>query len=136
MSKSIHVCQSYCKPMGRFLRHGVEALDSAPPLRHVLPGSISGSVIQIAIKNLIVRSVPHCQHSLEISCKSIQTYRIRIRIRIPDPDRYQDLTVCSFLENFMQIRSEVFCAKLPTKRQTDKQANNDENITCFAEVAI
>jgi len=46
----------------------------------------------------------------------------------------------TFPENFMQIRSEVFCTKLLTDRQrntflrkvankqTDRQTNNDENI--------
>jgi len=36
----------------------------------------------------------------------------------------------------MQIRSELgrLCAKLLTDRQTDRQTNNDENITSLAEV--
>jgi len=36
----------------------------------------------------------------------------------------------------MQIRSELgrLCAKLITDRQTDRQTNNDENITSLAAV--
>jgi len=52
-----------------------------------------------------------------------------------NPDPYplfgspQNLTICSLahcqlsMENFMQIRSEVFCAKLQTDKRTDKQTN-------------
>jgi len=35
----------------------------------------------------------------------------------------------TFRANFMPIRSERFCAKLLTDKQTDGQTNNDENIT-------
>jgi len=62
---------------------------------------------------------------------------IRIRIRIRDPDRHQNLILFTgplptFHENFMQIRSEVFCEKL----LTDKQTNNDENTISLAEVGL
>jgi len=43
----------------------------------------------------------------------------------------------TFLEYFMQIRSEVFFHKVAnrqTDRQTNKQTNNDENITSLAAV--
>jgi len=44
------------------------------------------------------------------------------------------LPTSTFPENFMQIRSEVFCAKLLIDKQTDKQTDNDINISCLAEV--
>ena len=41
--------------------------------------------------------------------------------------------IYSFIpENFMQIRLEVFCEKF--KFLTDKQTNNDENVSSLAEV--
>jgi len=36
----------------------------------------------------------------------------------------------------MQIRSEVFFAKLLTNKQTNRQTKNNENITSLAEVII
>jgi len=49
-----------------------------------------------------------------------------------DPNCYQNLIVCStFPENFMQIREEVFAQSC---YQTDKQSNNDENISSLAEI--
>jgi len=54
-----------------------------------------------------------------------------IQIRIRDPDRHQNLIICSmahcqpFLETVMQIRWEVFA---------DKHTNNDDYTSSLAQV--
>ena len=54
--------------------------------------------------------------------------RIRIRIRIRDPDRHQNLIICSlattFHENFMQIRSEFLRNVANRQRDTQRRKYN------------
>ena len=63
---------------------------------------------------------------------------IRIRIQIFDPDRHQNLIICSLSHCLSSLKiscksiSKFFCAKLLTDRQT----TNDENITSLAEVML
>jgi len=76
--------------------------------------------------------------ALHTSAKArLPSVTIRIWIRIFDPDRHQNLIVCSLdIANlpwtFHANPFGSFCAKL----RTDKQTNNDKNIISLAEIMI
>ena len=55
----------------------------------------------------------------------------------PEPDRHQKLTICSLAQPSLKISCKSvrkFLRKVDNRQQTDKQTNNDENITSLAEV--
>jgi len=66
--------------------------------------------------------------------------RIPIRIQIRDPDRHQNLTICSLVHCQPSLKiscksvRKFFCAKLLTDRQTDRQTNSDDYISSLPEV--
>jgi len=68
-------------------------------------------------------------------------YGIAIRILIRDPDRHQNLIICSLAHCRLSLTISgksvrEFLSKVANRQQTDKQTNNDEKITSLAEVTM
>ena len=69
------------------------------------------------------------------------SYGIAIRILIRDPDRHQNLIICSLAHCQLSLTISgksvrEFLSEVANRQQTDKQTNNDEKITSLAEVTM
>ena len=78
-------------------------------------------------------------HTSTNACLTSVAIQIWIHIQIPDPDRHQTLVICSLVIanlpwKFHANPSGSCCAKLLTNRQTDRQSNNDKDITSLVEI--
>jgi len=78
----------------------------------------------------VTRSTGTVQRPTSVKA-SLTSVGIRIWIRIPNPDRYQNLTICSLAhcQPFLKIscKSVLKFLRRVANRQTDRQANNDVN---------
>jgi len=82
--------------------------------------------------------MPPPRHDLPVSRYHSRHLANRFEMTNPDPDRHQNLTVCSLAR--CQPSLKISCKSVlkflrkVAKRQTNTQTNHDENINSLAEV--